>query len=60
MAKKRLKPIPRFHSEPEEREFWATHDTTDYVDWSKAQRHLVRIFARPPRVSRSVAGSAPG
>ncbi|HSB58919.1 MAG TPA: BrnA antitoxin family protein [Methyloceanibacter sp.] len=36
--KKKLKPIPRFRSEAEEREFWETHDSTDYVDWSKAQR----------------------
>lgn len=33
-----LKPIPRFPSEAKEREFWEAHDTTDYVDWSKAQR----------------------
>ena len=38
MPKKRLKPIPRFESEDAEREFWATHDTTDYIDWSKAKR----------------------
>jgi len=38
MAKKRLKPIPRFETEAEEREFWATHDTTDYIDWSRARR----------------------
>jgi predicted DNA binding CopG/RHH family protein len=38
MPKKRLKPIPRFHSEAEEREFWATHDTTEYLDWSRARR----------------------
>ena len=31
------KPIPDFSSEREEREFWATHDSTDYVDWSRAQ-----------------------
>jgi predicted DNA binding CopG/RHH family protein len=36
--KKQLKPIPRFGSEAEEREFWETHDSTDYVDWSEAQR----------------------
>jgi len=36
--KKKLKPIPRFRSEAEERRFWETHDTADYVDWSKAQR----------------------
>jgi predicted DNA binding CopG/RHH family protein len=35
---RKLKPIPRFRSEAEEREFWETHDSTDYVDWSKAQR----------------------
>ncbi len=31
-----LKPIPNFKSEDEERDFWATHDSTEYVDWSKA------------------------
>ena len=37
MPKKRLKPIPRFPTEAEERAFWATHDTVDYIDWSKAK-----------------------
>lgn len=32
-----LKPIPRFDSEDEAREFWATHDSTDFVDWSRAK-----------------------
>ncbi len=36
--KKRLKPVPAFVSEAEERAFWETHDSADYVDWSKAQR----------------------
>lgn len=36
--KRKLKPIPHFRSEAEERKFWETHDSTDYVDWSKAQR----------------------
>jgi predicted DNA binding CopG/RHH family protein len=35
---RKLKPIPHFRSEAEERKFWETHDSTDYVDWSKAQR----------------------
>ncbi|MEX1059607.1 MAG: BrnA antitoxin family protein [Methyloceanibacter sp.] len=35
---RKLKPIPHFRSEAEEREFWETHDSTDYVDWSKAER----------------------
>ena len=32
------KPIPKFESEDEEREFWATHDSADHVDWSQARR----------------------
>ena len=35
-SKRRLKPIPRFASETEEREFWETHDSGQYVDWSRA------------------------
>lgn len=35
--KNRLKPIPSFANEDEEREFWATHDSTEYIDWTKAQ-----------------------
>ena len=33
---KKLKTIPAFSSEAEERTFWETHDTTEYVDWSRA------------------------
>ncbi len=36
MTKK--KNIPEFKNEDEEREFWATHDSTEYVDWKKAKR----------------------
>ncbi len=32
------KPIPAFKSEAEERRFWETHDSADYVDWNKAER----------------------
>ncbi len=35
---KPLKPIPHFASEAEERAFWQEHDSTDYLDWSKAQK----------------------
>ena len=38
LSNKELHPIPRFESESEEREFWETHDSTDYLDWSKAER----------------------
>jgi predicted DNA binding CopG/RHH family protein len=39
--KKRLKPIPDFANEQEEREFWETHDSADYVDWKKAERSVL-------------------
>ena len=36
--RKKLKSLPRFETEATERAFWETHDSTDYVDWSKAER----------------------
>ncbi len=32
------KKIPKFKSEDEERDFWATHDSSEYLDWKKAKR----------------------
>jgi len=32
------KQLPVFKNEDEERAFWATHDSTEYIDWSKAKR----------------------
>ena len=37
MSRKR-KPIPDFRTEAEERAFWESHDSGDYVDWGKAER----------------------
>lgn len=34
---KRLKTIPEFKSEAEERAFWETHDSADYVNWQRAK-----------------------
>lgn len=34
----KLKPISAFKSEAEKRKFWETHDSTHYIDWSKARR----------------------
>jgi predicted DNA binding CopG/RHH family protein len=33
-----LKKTPEFKNEDEERAFWDNHDSTDFVDWSKAKR----------------------
>jgi len=35
--KRALKSIPKFKTDAEERAFWETHDSTEYVDWSQAQ-----------------------
>jgi predicted DNA binding CopG/RHH family protein len=34
----KLKPIPEFASEAAERDFWEDQDSTQYVDWAKAER----------------------
>lgn len=31
------KKIPEFKSEAAERKFWEGHDSSDYLDWTKAQ-----------------------
>ena len=35
MKQNKLKPIPKFKNEDEERDFWATADTTEYFDTKK-------------------------
>lgn len=32
------KKTPQFRNEDEERDFWQSHDSTEYVDWTKAER----------------------
>lgn len=47
---KKLKTIPHFKTEKEEREFWWAHDSTEYVDWSKAERASypnIKLSTRP-------------
>ncbi|MFZ3082722.1 BrnA antitoxin family protein, partial [Rhodoferax ferrireducens] len=35
---KQLKAIPKFANEAQERAFWEANDSTDYLDWSKANK----------------------
>lgn len=51
-----LKPIPDFKNEDEEREFWATHDSTDYIDWSNGQRV---IFSNLKPTTRTISMRMP-
>jgi predicted DNA binding CopG/RHH family protein len=41
MKKVKKKRIPKFRNEDEEREFWASHDSTDYMDWSEAKEFIM-------------------
>ena len=38
---KSLRQIPQFKDETEEAEFWNTHDSADYIDWSLAKRTIL-------------------
>lgn len=49
---KKLKKLPKFKSEDEERKFWDTHSSVDYFDWSKAQNV---IFPNLKPTSRSIS-----
>lgn len=52
MAMRRKKPNPAFKSEDQEREFWASRDSTDHVDWDRAER--VRLANLRP-TTRSIS-----
>jgi len=47
-----LKKLPKFKSEADEREFWLSHDSADYLDWSKA-RFVDFVNLKP--TSRSIS-----
>lgn len=44
---KKLKEIPKFKSEKEEREFWAKHDSVDYISWDKAIKNPILSSLKP-------------
>jgi predicted DNA binding CopG/RHH family protein len=50
--KRKLKVQPRFRSEAAERKFWESHGSTEYVDWSKAER---AVFANLKPSTRSIS-----
>lgn len=35
---KNMKRLPKFENEEQEREFWAHHESADYVDWKRGKR----------------------
>jgi predicted DNA binding CopG/RHH family protein len=34
---KKLKEIPKFENEEQEREFWKSENSTEFIDWEKAE-----------------------
>ena len=32
------KKVPEFQNEDEEKKFWETHDSTEFVDWKRAKK----------------------
>ena len=53
-----LKKIPSFKDLDEEAEFWASHDSADYIDWSKAKKTIFPNL-RPSTESISLRLPAP-
>ena len=51
MEKKRTKLPRKFASDTAERRFWETHDSTRYVDWSKAER---AVYTQLKPTTRSI------
>ena len=39
--KTEFKEIPDFQDDEEERAFWATHDSTEYIDWDSAESTIL-------------------
>ena len=47
------KQLPAMPSEEAERDFWADHDSTEYVDWSRAERVVFPNLQGSTRTSPS-------
>jgi predicted DNA binding CopG/RHH family protein len=56
MANQRFKQIPKFINEDEERDFWAKHDSVEFLDWSKAKKYR---FTRLRPSVRSISRRLP-
>ena len=53
MKHKKLKSLPKFKNEDEERKFWETHSSIEYLDWSKAKFGMF-LDARPTTQTISI------
>ena len=52
-----LKKVPKFKTEDDERDFWSTHDATDYLDFSQAEETVFpNLTPEVPRRDRNQKG----
>ena len=55
---KKVKEIPTFKTEDEEREFWSRHDSTKYLDWDSAEAVILPKLKPTTRtISLRLSGS---
>jgi predicted DNA binding CopG/RHH family protein len=48
----KMKKIPKFKNEAEERLFWQQNDSSDYIDWSEAEE---AVFSRLKPSTRTIS-----
>lgn len=53
-AMENKKNIPQFRSEKEEREFWAKHDSSEYIDWHQETEKAVLSSLKPSTKNISI------
>jgi predicted DNA binding CopG/RHH family protein len=46
------KDVPDFATEDEERAFWSTHDSTEFIDWDKAE---IVVFPHLKPTTKSIS-----
>jgi predicted DNA binding CopG/RHH family protein len=49
---KKLKEIPKFNNEDEERDFWMNSDSTEFIDWNAAES---KVFAKLKPTTRTIS-----
>ena len=57
---KKTKRVPKFASEQEEREFWEVNDSSEYVDWNRAESaSLPNLKPSTKTISLRLLGAVP-
>jgi hypothetical protein len=56
MSNKKLKKFPKFKNDDEERTFWATQDSAEYLDWSKAKKLRFTRLRPSEHLEKEISG----